>query len=558
MSKRTGGHILADQLKIQGVKRVFCLPGESFLELLDGLYEHRDTIQVITARHEGGASNMAEASAKLTGDPGVCLVTRGPGATNASIGIHTAFQDSTPLILLIGQVGRSMVDREAFQEIDFRRMFGEMAKWVAQIETASRIPEYVSRAFHVALSGRPGPVVLALPEDMLREEADVEDGNPAHRIQAAPSPQAMEAFRRHLESAESPLLVVGGATWTAEAIARITEFVEANRLPVAASFRAQDCFDNRHPQYIGDVGIAINPYLEKRFKSSDLLIAAGPRLGEMTTSGYTLLDVPNPTQKLVHIHPGAGELGSVFYPTLAINASMPEFAAALSLLPPVDSSRWQANLVDARESYLKHIVPTPVPGALNFGEIVAHLSEVLPEESIITNGAGNYTVWVHRFFQHKRFRTQIAPSNGAMGYSVPAAIGAKLSAPERCVVSFNGDGCFQIFGQELGTAMQYGVAVIFIVVNNGMLGTIRMHQERHHPARVMATDLKNPDFVALARAYGAFGERVSRTEAFPPAFERARASGKPALLELIVDPEALTPKQSLSAIRKASQTKMSD
>ena len=558
MRRRTGGHILADQLKIQGVKRVFCLPGESFLELLDGLYEHRDSIQVITTRHEGGAANMAEASAKLTGNPGVCLVTRGPGATNASIGIHTAFQDSTPVILLIGQVGRSMVDREAFQEIDFRRMYGQMAKWVAQIETASRIPEYVSRAFHVALSGRPGPVVLALPEDMLREEAGVEDGKPAHRIQAAPSPPAMEEFRRHLDSAESPLLIVGGATWTANAIARITGFVEANRLPVAASFRAQDCFDNRHPQYIGDVGIAINPCLEKRVKSSDLLIVAGPRLGEMTTSGYTLLDVPNPIRKLIHIHPGAEELGRVFYPTLAINASMPEFAAALSLLPPVDSSRWQANLVNARESYLKHIVPTPVPGSVNFGEIVAHLSKVLPEDAIITNGAGNYTVWVHRFFQHKSFRTQIAPSNGAMGYSVPAAIGAKLAEAERCVISFNGDGCFQVFGQELGTAMQYGTAVIFIVVNNGMLGTIRMHQERHHPARVMATDLKNPDFVALARAYGAYGERVLQTEAFPAAFERARASGKPALLELIVDPEALTPKQSLSAIREASQMAMSD
>ena len=558
MRRRTGGHILADQLKIQGVDRVFCLPGESFLELLDGLYEHRDSIQVITTRHEGGAANMAEASAKLTGRPGVCLVTRGPGATNASIGIHTAFQDSTPVILLIGQVARSMMDREAFQEIDFRRMYGEMAKWVAQIESSSRIPEYLSRAFHVALCGRPGPVVLALPEDMLREEANVEDGKPAHRVQAAPSPQSMETFRTHLQGAESPLLVVGGATWTEEAVVRITEFVEANRLAVAASFRSQDCFDNRHPQYIGDIGIALNPYLEKFFRTSDLLIVAGPRLGEITTSGYRLLNVPNPTQKLIHIHPGAEELGRVFYPTLAINASMPEFTSALGLLPPVDSSRWQANLVNARESYLKHIVPTPVPGSVNFGEIVAHLSKVLPEDAIITNGAGNYTVWAHRFFQHKRYRTQIAPSNGAMGYSVPAAIGVKLAAPERCVVSFNGDGCFQIFGQELGTAMQYGVAVIFIVVNNGMLGTIRMHQERHHPARVMATSLKNPDFAALARAYGAYGERVLHTEAFPAAFERARASGKPALLELIVDPEALTPKQSLSAIREASQMAMSD
>ena len=553
MHERSGGHILADQLKIQGVERVFCLPGESFLELLDGLYEHQDSIQVITTRHEGGAANMAEASAKLTGRPGVCLVTRGPGATNASIGIHTAFQDSTPVILLIGQVGRSMVDREAFQEIDFRRMYGQLAKWVAQIESASRIPEYISRAFHLTLAGRPGPVVLALPEDMLREKACVEDGKPAHPIQAAPSPQAMEKFRGHLERADSPMLIVGGATWTADAIAQITAFVEANQLPVAASFRSQDCFDNRHSQYIGDVGIAISPYLEERVKTSDLLIVAGPRLGEITTSAYTLLNVPNPAQKLIHIHPGVEELGRVFYPTLAINASMPEFAAALSLVLPVDSSRWQAKISIARESYMQHIVPTVVPGSVNFGEIVAYLSKVLPEDAIITNGAGNYTVWVHRFFQHKLFRTLIAPSNGAMGYGVPAAIGAKLAVPERIVVSFNGDGCFQIFGQELGTAIQYEAAVIFIVVNNGMLGTIRMHQERHHPTRVIATDLKNPDFAALAQAYGAYGERIHQTEAFPAAFERAKASGKPSLLELIVDPEALTPKQSLTAIRESSQ-----
>ncbi len=551
MKKRTGGHILADQLKIQGVERIFCLPGESFLGLLDGLYEHRDSIQVVTTRHEGGAANMADAHAKMTGRPGICLVTRGPGATNASIGIHTAFQDSTPLILLIGQVGRGMVDREAFQEIDFRQMFGQMAKWVAQIDDAARIPEYIAQAFHVAMSGRPGPVVLALPEDMLVEEARVADGKPHHVVQAAPAPQTLAAFREHLQGAEHPLLIVGGVTWTAKAVADITQFAEANHLPVIAAFRHQDCFDNRHAQYIGDAGIAINPKLSERIQKSDLLIVAGPRLGEVTTSGYTLLDIPIPVQRLIHIHPGAEELGRVYTPTLAINSSMPELARALSEMAPVESSRWQNTVVEAREQYLKHTIPTQVPGDLNFGEVVSYLSNSLPENAVVTNGAGNYTVWVHRFFTHKIYPTQIAPNNGAMGYSVPAGIAAKLAAPERTVVSFNGDGCFQIFGQELATAVQYQANVIFIVVNNGMLGTIRMHQELHYPKRVIATDLKNPDFVALAQAYGAHGERVTRTKDFPKAFEQAVKSGKPALIELVVDPNALTVSQSLSQIQAA-------
>ena len=553
MKARNGGHILADQLKIQGVDRVFCVPGESFLGLLDGLYEHKNDIQVVTTRHEGGAANMAGAYAKMTGRPGVCMVTRGPGATNASIGIHTALQDSIPLILLIGQVQRSMLDREAFQEVDFCQMFGVLAKWVAQIQEPARIPEYLQRAFQTAISGRPGPVVLALPEDILRNEEVVADGRPAVSVQIAPSSSAMAALREHLEGANSPLLIVGGATWTTQAVAEITEFAEANGLPVATSFRAQDCFDNRNPQYIGSLGIGVNPDLQQFVQSCDLWVVAGARLGDITTQGYTLLELPVPAQKLIHIHPGVEELGRVHAPTLAINASMPEFTQSLKKLAVVDGKRWQDKLLQARESYLAHISPTPMPGTLNLGKIIACLSQSLPADAIIANGAGNYTAWVHRFFQYKRFQTQVAPTNGAMGYAVPAAIGAKMAAPNQLVISFNGDGCFQIFGQELATAVQYNAPVIFIVVNNGMLGTIRMHQERNYPGRVIATDLLNPDFVALAKAYGLHAERITRTEAFAPAFERAQAAGQSVLLELQVAPEALTPQHALADIQGASK-----
>lgn len=549
IKSRIGGHILADQLRVQGVDIVFCVPGESYIALLDGLYQHRNSIRVITTRHEGAASNMADAFAKLTGRPGVCLVTRAPGAANASCGIHTAFQDSSPVILLIGQVARNMIDREAFQEIDYRRMYGQMAKWVAQIDDAARIPEYISHAFHLATSGRPGPVVLALPEDMLSESAVVADVKPARPVQASPSQSAIAELRRRLQEASKPLMIVGGPTWTAEAVADITRFAEANGLPVSTSLRCQDCFNNRHDNYVGDLGLGVNPKLAERVKASDLLIVAGPRLGKMTTQGYTLIDIPNPVQQLVHIHPGAEELGRVYFPDLAINASMPNFAAAARDLEPVDGSRWKGWLEQARKEYLKHIVPTKVPGSVNVGEVVAHLSNTLPEDAIVTVGAGSYTAWVQRFFQHKRYRTQIAPTSGAMGYSVPAAISAKLTEPRRTVVSFNGDGCFMMHGQELATAVQYEAPVIFVIVNNSMLGTIRLHQERNYPDRVIATGLKNPDFVALAQAYGAYGERVVRTDEFPAAFDRAQSCGRPALIELVVDPEALTPIQTLSEAR---------
>ncbi len=551
--ERLGGHILADQLKMQDVDTVFCVPGESFLGLLDGLYNHRNAIRTIATRHEAGAANMAEAYAKLTGKPGIVAVTRGPGATNASNGIHTAFQDSTPMIVLIGQVGRAMTDREAFQEIDYRRMFGEMAKWVAQIDDPARIPEYISQAFHVAQSGRPGPVVLALPEDVLSMPAIAEDVAAARPVQAAPNPADMGTFRDLLTAAERPVLIVGGPTWTAEAAAGITRFAETYGLPVAAAFRYQDIVDNRHPNYAGVVGIGIDPKLRQRIITSDLVIALGPRLGEITTQGYTLFHIPEPAQTLVHVHPGAEELGRVYRPHLAVNAAMPAFVDAALALHPLDGSLWQDQVADANRDYLAYIEPTEVPGPLNPGRIMADLSRDLPEDAIITNGAGNYTVFVHRFFQYKVFGSQLAPTSGSMGYGVPAAIAAKIAEPQRMVISVNGDGCFMMLGQELATAMQYGAPVIFLVVNNGLYGTIRMHQERAYPGRAIATDLQNPDFAALARAYGAHGETVTATEDFKDAFDRAVESGKPALLDLVIDPEALTPGQTLSEIREGAR-----
>ena len=556
---RTGGQVLADQLAIQSAELVFCVPGESYINVIDGLYNHANSIRMINTRHEGGASNMAEAYGKLTGRPGICMVTRGPGATNAAIGLHTAFQDSTPMIMFIGQVGRGMIDREAFQELDYRRVFGEMTKWVAQIDDASRIPEYISRAYHVALSGRPGPVVLALPEDMLTDEVMVADiSRPAKAPALSPTTDAMTDLAARLQKAERPLMIVGGPTWTQAAVNHIQAFAEAHDIPVAASLRSQDCFDNRHPNYAGDVGIALNPKLATRIKESDLLLVVGPRLGEMTTQGYTLLGLPDPIQDLVHVHPGVEELGRVYLPDLAINATMPEFARFAAALVPSDAPERKAWVEGAHADYLQRLQPTKVPGPVNLGEIVSYLNKKLPEDAIITVGAGNYTVWAHRFFQHKSFRTQLAPTSGAMGYSVPAAISAKLVDPLRTVISFNGDGCFMMFGQELATAMQFNAPVIFIIVNNGMLGTIRMHQERGYPSRVYTTDLVNPDFVALARAYGAFGEKVLKTEDFEAVFEQAVDSKRPAVIELIVDPEVLTPDQSLSAARaqgEAAQAK---
>jgi acetolactate synthase-1/2/3 large subunit len=547
-SQRTGGRILVDQLRIHGSDLAFCVPGESYLAVLDALYDAREAIRLVVARQDGGAAYMAEAYGKLTGRPGICFVTRGPGASNASIAVHTAYQDSTPMILFIGQVGTDFVEREAFQEIDYRRMFGQMAKWVASIDRADRIPELVSHAYHVAMSGRRGPVVLALPEDMLVRQVAVRDAAPYRVVQAHPGAEDIATLRRMLERAERPFVMPGGSGWTPAAVADLQRFAEANDLPVGCAFRFQDLFDNRHPNYAGDVGIGINPQLAERVRQSDLVLALGPRLGEMTTGGYTLLQAPRPAQPLVHVHAGAEELGRVYQADLVINASPAPMAAALAAMPPVEP-RWREWTRGAQADYRANIVPGAMPGRVDLARIVCALRDALPRDTIVTTGAGNYTGWVHRYWQHSVFRTQLSPTSGAMGYGVPAAVAAKIAAPERTVVSFNGDGCFLMNGQEIATAAQYGAAVIFVVVNNGLYGTIRMHQEREYPARVYATALENPDFAALARAYRLHGELVEDTDAFMPAFERARASGRPALIELRIEPDAITTRTTLAAIR---------
>jgi acetolactate synthase I/II/III large subunit len=544
---RHGGKLLVDQLVVHGADTVFCVPGESYVPVLDGL--HDAPIRLITCRHEGGAANMADAYGKLTGRPGICIVTRGPGATQASVGLHTAFQDSTPLILLVGQVASDQEDREAFQEIDYRRMFGQLSKWVAQIDRADRIPEYVARAFATACSGRPGPVVLALPEDVLDLEVDVADALPFNFVQPHPAGAQLERLRELLAAAERPLALIGGAGWTPRAAADARAFLEANRLPAGAAFRRQDALDNDSPSYAGDAGIGINPKLAARVRDADILLVVGPRLGEMTTSGYTLLESPTPRQTLVHVHPGAEELGRVYRPELPILSGMEQFAAAVRDLRV--EPRWEEWAAAARADYDEWQRGGRMPGELDLRECIAHLQERLPD-AIVTNGAGNFTVWVHRFWRYHAYPSQLAPTSGAMGYGVPAAVAAKLVAPGRPVVCFAGDGDFLMSAQELATAVQYDLPILVLVVNNGMYGTIRMHQERRFPGRVSGTDLVNPDFAALARSFGAHGDTVLRTEDFPAALEQSLGAGRPALLELRIDPEAITPRTTLSEIRATS------
>ncbi len=555
---RTGAQVLVDALKIHGVDLAFCVPGESYLAVLDALYDARDAIRLISCRQEGGAANMAEAHGKLTGRPGICFVTRGPGAANAAIGVHTAFQDSTPMILFVGQVARGQVEREAFQEVDFRRMFGPLTKWVAEIDDAGRIPELVSQAFHRAVAGRPGPVVLALPEDMLTDRVTVADAGPYKTVRPHPGAADLAAMRGLIAAAKRPFLIVGGGGWTAQAAADIVAFAAAFDLPAGAAFRCQDLFDNTHANYVGDVGIGINPALARRVRDADLLLVVGARLGEMTTGGYTLIEVPRPRQTLVHVHAGAEELGRVYQADLPINSGMASFAAAARALAPIAPAPWRDWTAAARADYLANLEPARNPGPLQMGEVMAYLRERLPADAIVANGAGNYTGWVHRFYQYRRFRTQLAPTNGAMGYGLPAAVAAKAAHPNRAVVCFTGDGCFLMTGQELATAVQYGLNIVVLVVNNSMYGTIRMHQEREYPGRVIATDLVNPDFAALARAFGAQGETVERTAEFAPAFERAMAAGRPALIELKLDPEAITTRATLADIRKAAQKARSE
>ncbi len=550
LKTRHGGRILADALAGHGVRAAFGVPGESFLPVLDGLHDLKEKLKFIICRQEGGASYMADAWAKLTGEPGVLFVTRGPGATNGAVGVHTAFQDSTPMIVFVGQVGNDFVEREAFQEVDFRRMYGPLTKWVAQIDRAERIPEYVSHAFHTATAGRPGPVLLALPEDMLFSEAAVADAPCFRAARAAPSPADMQELERLLSGAKRPFVLIGGGGWTKQATEGLRDWAQATGIPVGCGFRCQDYFDNRHPNYAGDVGIGINPKLAQRVKDADLLLVIGERLGEMTTSAYTLLEVPVPKQKLVHVHAGAEELGKVYQATLPINSNYEEFVFALRSLK--FKSDWKEITTEIHKDYLEWNKPIAMPGALHYGEVIAWLSQNLPEDAIVTNGAGNFASWLHRHFKYKGWRTQLAPTSGSMGYSVPAAVAAKIAAPARTVVAIAGDGEFLMNGQEFATAMQYGAAIIVLVVNNGMYGTIRMHQEREYPGRVSGTELSNPDFAAYARAFGGHGETVERSADFAPAFQRAAASGKPAILELRIDPEAITPSATLSGLRAAA------
>lgn len=559
---RSGGEILVEALKIHGVERVFCVPGESFLAAIDALAGADRAIQTIVTRHEAGAANMAEAYGKLTAKPGICFVTRGPGASHAAIGVHTASQDSTPMILFIGQVGSHMRQREAWQEVDYPAMFGGMAKWVVEIDRPERIPELVSRAFHVATSGRPGPVVVALPEDMLAAECETADAEAYRRVAAHPGAQDMARLAAMIAESARPLVLVGGGGWTKAACRDFAHFVEAFDLPVAAGFRRQDILDNNHPNFIGHAGLGPSPKLVARIRNADLIIAVGGRLGETTTNGYTLLDLPRPAQRFVHVHADPNELGRVYQSDLPINAGMPEFAAAAAALKPKGPTGWRSRMPwsdevrAARAAYETDQTPGPMPGRLDLGAVMMHLREVLPKDAILTNGAGNYAIWVHKFHRYGGFRTQLAPTSGAMGYGLPAAISAKLHDPAREVICFAGDGCFLMSGQELATACQYGAGVVVIVVNNNMYGSIRAHQEREYPGRVYATTLENPDFPALARAYGAFGEKVEETAAFADAFARARAFAaehrKPALLELVIDPEAITPSTTLTALREAA------
>jgi len=548
---RTGGEVLVDQLVAHGVGHVFCVPGESYLAALDAFHDRH--IAITVCRHESGAAIMAEAVGKLTGRPGICFVTRGPGATNASPGIHIARQDSTPMIVFVGQVAREMREREAFQELDYRAVFGTMAKWAAEIDDAARIPELVSRAFHTAANGRPGPVVIALPEDMLTDRVTVGDAPAFAPIETWPGLADMSRLQKLLWVAERPVVLLGGSRWSEAASAAVMRFAERFALPVATTFRRAHLFDALHPCYAGDLGIGPNPKLLARIKAADLVILIGGRLGEMPSQSYTLIDIPGPRQTFVHVHPGAEELGKVYRPHLAINAAPTAFAAALEGLQPPAELRWRDGTLAAHADYLSWTEqPTKVPGAVNLGEVVTFLRHQLAADAIICNGAGNYAGWVHRFLRLRRFGTQLAPTSGSMGYGIPAAVAAKRLYPEREVVCFAGDGCFLMTGQEFATAVQHDLPIIVIVVDNGMYGTIRMHQEREYPERVVATALKNPDFAAYARAFGGFGATVEATADFAPAFAAARASSKPAILHLKVDPEAITPTATLAGIRAKS------
>jgi len=549
--RRTGGQILVDQLIAQGVERLTCVPGESYLAVLDAL--HDASIDVLVCRNEGGAAMMADAYGKLTGRPGICFVTRGPGATNASPGVHIASQDSTPMILFIGQVARHMREREAFQEVNYKQFFGGMAKWVVEVDDPARFPELIARAFRVAMQGRPGPVIVALPEDVLVEEAEVADAAKVEAVEIWPGPPQIAELTRLVAAAERPLVLIGGSRWTEEARRNMIAWSERFALPVATSFRRAALFPSDHPNYAGDLGIGPNPKLADRVKNGDLLVMVGARLSEMPSSSYSLVEIPTPRQKLVHVFPAAEELGRVYQPTLAIQATPGPFAETVANISNASPSA-TARRADAHAEYLEWSeTPPELPGRFQYGKVMVWLRERLPADAIICNGAGNFTIWIHRYYRFRDLGTQLAPTSGSMGYGPPAAVLAKRQFPKRIVVALAGDGDFLMNGQEFATAVRYDIPVIMIVLDNSMYGTIRMHQERHYPGRVSATHLKNPDFAALGRDFGGFGERVERTEDFTAAFERALVSGKPAVLHCIVDPQALTPNLTLDAIRKQGE-----
>ena len=547
---RSGAEVLIDALKINSVERIYCIPGESYLAALDALYD-RSEISVIVCRNEGGAAFMAEAEGKLSGKPGVCFVTRGPGATNASGGLHVALQDSTPMILLIGQIARKDLDREAFQEIDYRRMFSEVAKWVAQIDDADRIPEYLNRAFSVATSGRPGPVVLALPEDMLTDLTAAKDARAVQPVAASPATADIARSCELLAAAERPLIIVGGSGWSEKTRLQLQQFSSASGIPLLNSFRCQDFIDNEHSNYAGDLGIGVNPELHQLVNESDCLLVIGARLGEMTTAGFSLIDIPCPQQQMIHVQSGADELGHIYQPDLAINSSSENFIAALAAAEVefVNTDKWQEQANRAHQQYLDWNASISVPGDVQFSEIIHSVRKLTDTDAIICNGAGNNTSWLHRFFRYRQYRNQLAPTSGTMGYGLPAAIAAKLRHPERCVVAVAGDGDFLMTGQELATAMQYQANIIVIVVNNGIYATIRMHQEREYPGRVIGTDMVNPDFVLLAEAHGAHAERVVKTEQFEAAFTRCLAADRPALIEVQLDANILTPTATVDSMR---------
>ena len=556
LKARTGGQVLVDQLLIHGAETAYCVPGESYLEVLDALHDVQDKFSLINARHEAGAANMAETYGKLTGKPGICMVTRGPGACHAAIGVHIAQQDSTPMILLVGQIARDTTDREAFQEVDYRAMFGPIAKWATQIDDPARVPEYMARAFRVATSGRPGPVVISLPEDMLTEVVSVADARPYTATHAGLSPDDLDMLKTEIAQAERPLLLLGGSGWSDESAARITRFAEANKIPVTTSFRRQDIVNNLSPVYAGDFGTSTAPSLYAHQRDADLLVVIGARLGEMTTKTYTSIQSPNPDTRLVHVYPDADEIGRVYSPDLGIAAAPVSVAAALDGVDLGRAETWGAWCEKLHADYLTDTeAPNGGDWDLDMGVALAQLRDELPDDVVVTLDAGNHTGWAQRFLRFGRPGRIVGSTCGAMGYSVPAAVAASIADPERLTLSFVGDGGFMMSGNELATAAQYGGRPIVLLFNNGIYGTIRMHQERDHPERISGTTLQNQDFVKMAEGLGAHAERVTKTKDFAAAFTRARESGRPALIELVTDPEQISTRTTISKLREAARKK---